>query len=497
MFKSDITSEKQLFAFTPRDLIPENSDTWLYIDLFDQLDCEAFEWDYCSQGENAHDPRFMLRTIFYGLTHGVVSGRKLADSCVHDSRYVVLSGGRYPSYRTFSRFVLRHQKRLEDFFVQVVCLAQRMDLVSLGRIAIDGSKFKANTSKHRAMSYGRMKEAIKKLKAELAELRSSLQDENGVEKHESRIPKEIQIREKRLEKIKAAKAALEKESRDEEVDDKRQKSFNDHDALPFKKRSGDFSYVYNCQAAVDEDNQIIVAADIQNNTKDSPALTGLLDGIEENCGDGADEVLADSGYKSYANIDECDEHGSKAYFALGKGEDSRDRVPIQDLKYYAKQDHYRCMRGKVLKNVSKQDESTSRRGLMIPKKDCSGCPHLKYCSIFKKRGKAFWVPAGKYKDSARRYENRMRTDEGREIYRRRKAIVETIFGNIKNKGMRITVTGAAKVSCWWKMACTAHNVEKLIKNWRKLLKRGLFFIAACYRLFQIQIVQSFSMAFVR
>src|SRR5437764_10305175 len=103
MFQTDRTVDRQLFAFTPRDLVAADSDAWLYIDLFYQLDIEAFDCDYVSQGQAAKDPRLMLRTIFYGLTHGMVSGRKLAEACRNDNRYVVLSGDTRPDCRTLHR----------------------------------------------------------------------------------------------------------------------------------------------------------------------------------------------------------------------------------------------------------------------------------------------------------------------------------------------------------------------------------------------------------
>ena len=114
-----------MFAFTVRDLVAENSDVWLYIDLFDRLDLSTFFADYVSQGQPGIDPKLMIRTVFYGLAHGVVSGRKLAEACRSEVRYLVLSGEQRPDFRTFHRFVERHHERLEALFAQVVRLAQK------------------------------------------------------------------------------------------------------------------------------------------------------------------------------------------------------------------------------------------------------------------------------------------------------------------------------------------------------------------------------------
>jgi transposase len=465
MFKPDQTMQRQLFAFSVRELIPETSDVWLYVDLFDELDLVAFDDDYSSRGEEGHEPRLVLRTIFYGLTHGMVSGRKLADACCHDSRYVVLSGQNHPSYRTFARFVIRHQARMEDLFVQVVRLAQKMELVSLGRIAIDGSRFKAKTSKHKAMSYGRMTEAISTIKNELAKLKDDLAKSNAMEDNASTLPDEITRREKRLAKIQSAKAALEREAREageEAVDPKAQKSFHDLEAQPSARTNGSFMYSYNCQAAVDADNQIIVAAEVHDSSSDATALDSVLEAVEANCERTADEVLADSAYNTYSNLEATSARGSKAYFANGKGEDEATKDAIDSLKYYGNLDQFHCQRGKALKSISKR--STGTRGLMMPKANCRGCPLKQGCQVYNRAAKTFWIPDAERFVLAREHRRRMASTEGKAVYARRKVIVEPVFGNLKNKGNRILRRGRGKASTWWKIACTAHNIEKIVKR---------------------------------
>ncbi len=134
MFRSDLTEQQSLFGFSVRDFIPDDSDVWLYVDLFNHLDLEDFDSDYVSQGKEGIEPKLMLRSMFYGLTHGMVSGRKLGEACRSDVRYLVLSGEQRPTSRTFQRFVLRHAARLDTLFVQVVKLAQGMGLAKLGCI---------------------------------------------------------------------------------------------------------------------------------------------------------------------------------------------------------------------------------------------------------------------------------------------------------------------------------------------------------------------------
>lgn len=461
MFKADRSQDRQLFAFSLGELVPDDSDVWLYVDLFDQLDLGAFEGDYTTQGEEAHEPRLILRTIFYGLTHGLASGRKLQDACVYDGRYMILSGGNQPSYRTFARFVRRHESRLEPLFVQVVRLAQKIGLVSLGKVAIDGSRFKANTSRHKAMSYGGMERAIAEIAAELDRLKAELRKSNAEDENATRLAGEIRFREERLAKIRAAKAALEAEAGGQPVEPAKQKSFHDHDALPMAKTKNGFQYGYNCQAVVDEKHQIVVAATVHDNSADQGALEGVLTKATANCGRSAAAVLADSGYFSYANLAAINAQGTQAFVAKGKGETVAKGMPPHEVRYHPRQKHYRCRKGHVLDD---QGRSVRMQGLSLDRATCKGCERESACPIAARNGASFWMPFGAQRVAALEHARLMGRPESKDIYRRRKAIVEPVFGNLKNKGMAIRVTGRQKVTAWWLMATTAHNIEKIVKN---------------------------------
>lgn len=463
MFQPDRTLDRQLFAFSPRDLVAEDSDVWLYIDLFDQLDLGAFTADYVSQGQEAKDPRLMLRTIFYGLTHSVVSGRKLADACRNDNRYIVLAGDGRPDCRTLHRFLCRHEGRIAALFVQIVRLAMAMGLVKLGRVAVDGSRFKADTSKHKCMSYDRMEKAVAAITAELATLKAELAKENapdtGDEESDARLPDEIARREARLAKIAAAKAALEAEAGAAEVEKKAQKSFADHDALPLGGKGG-FIYGYNAQAAVDETSQIVVAAELHDSAADSQALPSVLDKVAENCGKAPEEVLADTGYMSAANVADVEARGATPLIALGKGETQSPVSMVEQLVPGDTPHDYLCPAGKPLPVACRRKDGSTE--LRLAEGHCDGCPLRDSCRLHAKRGKSFRVPAEVDRQTLARHHARMREPEARAAYRRRKVICEPVFGNVKNKGMRILVRGRDKVAAWWKLAAAAHNVEKIV-----------------------------------
>ena len=465
VFRSDLTSQSQIFAFTVRDLVAEDSDTWLYVDLFDRLDLGVFYADYVSQGQPGIDPKLMVRTIFYGLAHGIVSGRKLAESCRCEVRYIVLSGEQRPDFRTFHRFVDRHHERLGALFAQVVRLAQKMGLVSLGRIAIDGSRIKGNTSKHKAMSYGRMQHTVDKIKEELATLKAQMAEENAASARDvaDSLPNEIALRENRLAKIEAAKKALEEEAKGEAVDPKASKSFNDLEAMPMAKVGHEFKYGYNAQAAVDEQSQIIVAAELHDNPQDSHALPMMLDKVEETCGRSAAEVLADSGYQSDANLEAVEAKGATPYIAAARGEETVELTVAEQVVATGIPHEYLCPAGKQLPvSVRRSD---GRTVVQPPDGFCAGCPFQKTCRLFQKTRTAKTITIVSEPHRQVRSSNlaRLRDARGQEVYRRRKAIVEPVFGNIKsNKGMRILVKGRRKVGLWWKMAATAHNLEKIV-----------------------------------
>lgn len=463
MFRSDDTVYEELYVRSIRDLLPEKSDVFLYIDLFGSMDLEKFERGYALTGERPIDPELMLRTLFYGLTHGVVSGHKLAAACQFDARFRVLSGDQKPDRRTFDRFLDRHGDAISALFADIVRLAQKMGLVSLGRVAIDGSHFKANTSKHKAMSYAFMEKAVAAIEAELALLRASLKDENARDAtlENSVIKGEMARRERRLAKIAAAKKALEDEARAkglEQVDPKSQKSFADHDASPAKKGGKEFQYAHNMQIGVDEKSQIIVAADRHPSANDSQALLPIVDQATENCGTAPEEALADSAYKAMENLTGLEDRGVVPTIALGKGESEADTHMAEHIALNEATGKYHCPEGRPLKSYRMK---TGQR-VELAQGHCRSCPRADTCPLFAKQGRSTCLPQEKSRAALARNAQRLRTPEGKASYRRRKAIVEPVFGNMKNKGMKILVRGKDKVLVRFKLFASAHNIEKII-----------------------------------
>jgi transposase len=464
MFQTDGSLQPSLFAFSHRDLVKEDSDVWLYIDLFEQLDLLDFDSSYSSQGQISKDPKLMLRTIFFALTHGINSGRKLADVCRNDNRYIVLSGQTFPDRRTFDRFINRHEAAIERLFSMIVRLAQKMGLVTLGRVAIDGTKFRAYAGKQ--MRYENMSPAIQHINAELKALKKDLKKANAGEATEisDRLSDGIRKREERIALIKRAKIQIEKEfaaskmrpSKQVKRKPKASKKLHDPEALSLGS-SSKFPFGYNAQAAVDAKSQIVVAAELSDNANDSRSLPLMLDKVAENCGAYPQKTLADNGYYSLENITETKSRGSVPYISPG-GEHREAEVKSIEQITKNSQGAYFCLRQKELVIKSQNEELIV---FSLNELDCRGCPFQNSCKMYGL--KSCQIPNGKKGAYLKSYLKRSRTPKFEEIYRRRKAIVEPVFGNIKNKGHRLYKRGKKSISTWWKMVCMAHNIEKIVK----------------------------------
>jgi transposase len=421
-------------------LLPESLSEWLpeehlayfVSDAVDALDLDAFHARYEGDGRRRQpfDPRMMVKVLIYGYASGVFSSRKIARKLHEDVAFRVLCANNYPAPRTIREFRQLHLKEFSELFVQVVKLAREAGLVSLGRVGIDGTKIKANASKHKAMSYGRMQEEEARLKREIAGLlkQAEAQDQAdekryGPDDSNGGLPEELRRRCDRLKVIEAAKARLEERERQADKADARwvdgngvtramsgrpcrlhaygvpppskQDNFTDPDSRIMATSSGGFEQCYNAQVAVDEGSQLIVAADLTNQVSECAQLLPMVDQIECNTASRPEMVLADTGYASEAGFQGLESRAVAACVALG-GEDKQRAV--------------------------KSHLSATLRML-----------------------------------------ERLRTPEGRAHYRRRKTIPEPVFGWIKQViGFRcFSLRGIAAVSAEWRLMCTAMNLKRL------------------------------------
>ena len=261
------------------------------------------------RGYPPYHPVMMVKVLVYAYCVGVPSSRRIEKRLHEDIAFRVLAANNTPDFRTISDFRKEHLVALGDLFLKVLELCRQAGLVKLGHVSLDGTKVKANASKHKAMSYGKMKEKRARLEAEVEELLKRAQEVDeeedrryGKDRRGDELPVELAFRESRLKKIREAQEALEAEAQaqgKEVPEDKAQRNFTDPDSRIMPGPGGkEFSQSYNCQAAVDSAHQVIVAADVTNQPSDQGWALPLVQQTENNTGTLPREASADAGYYS-------------------------------------------------------------------------------------------------------------------------------------------------------------------------------------------------------
>jgi len=336
-----------------QDWLPKGHLAYFISDTVDALDLKAFYARYAGGGarNQPFHPAMMVKVLVYGYATGVFSSRKIERRLHEDLAFRMLGAGNFPRHRTIRDFRALHLKELSDLFVQVVKLAREMGLVKLGTVAIDGTKVKANASRHKAMSYERMQQAEAELKSQIDALLERAKSTDAAEADESEldIPAEIERREVRLKAIAEARERLEKRQRDADIergrsddDDRRprdddakpkggrykrefgvpepkaQENFTDPDSRIMKRAGGGFDASYNAQTAVDDTAHIIVAAELSNNAADAEQLVPMLDAVKANTGHTPEQALADAGYRSEKNFEDLAGSSTELVVALGR-----------------------------------------------------------------------------------------------------------------------------------------------------------------------------------
>jgi transposase len=413
-----------------QDWLPEGHLAYFIADVVSRLDLAAFHQRYAEGGprNQPFDPGMMVRVLLYAYATGTFSSRRIARKLEEDVAYRVLAAGNAPAHRTIADFRQQNLKAFEALFAQVVRIAREAGAKRLGTLAVDGTKLRANASKRKAMSYGRMREEEQRLKREIAELtgRAVAQDasedrEYGAEARGDELPDELRRREQRLgaiaaaqERLRARQAAADREQGRKPEDERKgkgrkrfardfgapaekaQDNFTDPESRIMKTGDG-FQQCYNAQAAVEAGSQIIVAAELNNCAADNGQLIPVLEAAQAVTGRRPAAVLADAGYRSEENFATLAKRRIKAYIALGR-------------------------EGKAAPSAAAPPSPATQRMLA-----------------------------------------RMVSPAGREVYRRRKAIVEPVFGWIKRiLGFRqFSLRGEVRARAEWRMVCTAVNLKRM------------------------------------
>jgi transposase len=431
-------NQQFLLPLDMRAWLPEDHLALFIFDVVHSLDLSEIYSVYeekDNRGRAGYNPTMMVCLLIYAYCIGQPSSRKIEKATYENIAFRILSADQYPDHDTISSFRQRHLKALAALFLQVLLLCKKAGLVKLGHIAIDGSKIRANASKHKAMSHERMESKEKELEQEIIRLLTEAQaidDEEdrvyGKNKRGDELPQELARREDRLRKIKEAKEALEKEAREREklkaeTNTKRgkksckkrikplsksQRNFTDPESriMPDSANKGSFVQAYNCQIAVDAEAQIIVALDVTQQACDKQQLVPMTEKIIKNCGQCSETLSADAGYFS-------EEAVNAPIFE-----------PINVL---------------VPPNKSKKENA-------IFDNDAGD----------KSAGRS----------TAQKMRDKLSESPNKELYKKRKSIVEPVFGQIKEirKFRRFLFRGLAAVKAEFNLISLAHNLLKLYKN---------------------------------
>ncbi len=426
--------QSYLLPPSPSAWLPEGHLAFFISDVVEEMDLSGIAKRYEESDERGNQPfhpTMMVKVLIYAYATGTFSSRKIAQKIEEDVAYRVLAAGNFPQHRTICDFRQQHLQTFIELFKQVVKIAKNSGLIKLGRVAIDGTKVKANASKHKAMSYDRMKQEEKRLEKEIEDLLRQAErvdrkedQQYGRDQRGDEIPEELQRRESRLKKIREAKKRLEERQAEEDrkkgrhegdqgrpngkkgpaykgefgqVNDKAQDNFTDPESR-IMKMGNTFEQSYNAQACVDEQNQIIVAVEVTNSGTDNSQLIPMVEEAEANVGQRPEQVVADSGYRSEANFKTLEEKNVEAIIALGR------------------------------------------------------------------EGKCGTPPSAKRSNQATlRMQEKLKSERGEAAYRRRKVIVEPVFGWIKSVlGFRqFSFRGLSKNNAEWHLVSLALNLRRM------------------------------------
>jgi transposase len=480
-FKSSPVEFKQSLLFPANifDLLPDDHECYVYAGLFEQLNTVELESQYSVLGQHAYHPKLIVSILIYAYSRGVFSARQIEKRCNEDLSFMYIAQRNCPNFRVLNDFRKDHAEYFQACFIQTVRLAIELGLASLGHISLDGSKFKASSSKHKAMSYQRLKEAEATLMAEIDAL---IQQANQCDEEEDRrykdrtgfeIPEDLKFKETRLEKIKAARQAIEDREQTinpgKAIDGKKQISFADKDARIMGKRGGAFEYAYNGQISVDKDNQIIVGQHVSQQANDQQEVEPALENLQVTTGRLPSMMSLDNGYMSGTNLEALEKAGVDAYIATDRGEkpgqspldESTRKLVKADFAYDASDDSFTCPGGQKLPLVKKGTRDRVYQGDVSI---CEPCEYKDRCCQ-SSNGQARTINTDDKEEIRQRMNKKMQQADAKEVYGHRKTIVEPKFGHIKNGGFRgFSLRGMKKVAGEFSLVCAVHNIKKIVKS---------------------------------
>ena len=439
-----MTNRETAYLFPPSvdDWLPQGHLARFVVEVVDQLDLSAITKKYAGRGSDAYHPSTLIALLIYGYATGVYSSRKIETASYESIAFRYVAGNEHPDHATLAGFRKSYLKEFEAIFVQVLQVAKEMKLLKLGNVSLDGSKIKANASKHKALSYGHINKIEAQLREEVTMLLKRAEQIDNQPADGMDLPAELERREQRLEELAAAKARIEERARVRDAEeqaeyaakcakrealrkegkkpkgkdpeppttgpgDKDQVNLTDEESRIMKASGSGFVQGYNAQAAVDLDTMLIVSAKVTQDCNDKKQIEPMLAEIKdlpEDLGE-VTGLLADTGYFSEKNVNHCDNLSVRPMIAM-------------------KRDHHNM----PLAERFAED---------------APCPEAA--------------------DSVSQMAWRLKTKAGRALYALRKSTVEPVFGIVKNvMGFRqFSMRGLKEANGEWNLVAIAWNLKRM------------------------------------
>jgi hypothetical protein len=405
-----------------------------------------------------YHPKMMLKVLFYAYASGIFSSRRIAQALGENVAFIFLAAWQRPDFRTINNFRKNNLEAVRNLFGQIICMCQKLKMIKLGHISIDGSKFKANAADRRTYDQKRVDKEIKSILDKAEQVDRQEDALYGPDNTGDELPDEIRDRKKRLEKLKQIQKKLTEQ-------DNKKVNATDSDAVFMKTKAG-IKTSYNAQACVDEDCQVIIAASVTNQPNDDEQLIPMLDQARENTKGQMGIVTADAGYGNVSNLEALEPYKVDAYIPDDTYQSRRRGKPVgpfdkDNFVYDQTEDVFICPEGNRLTYWHTRHEKKGDYRVYRYAK-CSNCLHFGQCTK-SKAGRSVWRRQVDEKVKAMR--EKLDTQAGKEIYAKRKHIIEPVFGQIKG-AMEFTgfhLRGLAKVELEFRIVSIAHNLRKITK----------------------------------
>ena len=463
MFKRYDQKQQFLLPLNLEEFVSENHISRVLNDLIDVVDISAIESTYSENGCPAYHPRLLLKILLYGYLINIRSSRKIEGMTQTDTAFMYLAAMQKPDFHTICRFRSTHLNSIKEIFSQVVTFCKEMNLIG-SSISIDGTKVKANASPRQSKSSDAIEKEIDKILRESIEI-DEREDEIYGDSTPYRMPEELVDKKYRLEKIKAAKKKMDEEKL-------KKVNITDPDAKIMKHKDGSMKPSYNCQVAVDEKEQIIVAADLVDEENDLHQIEPMIENVKETLGYKPTIVLADAGYFSYDNVKFLLDEEINAYIPDNfyevekKGKTKKFRKLL--FTYDEIKDCYYCPAAFEIPftRIQKRENEPDLRYYVC--KYCSLCVLKNACTDSKNRT----ITRDPREHLMEDMRAKLNTEEGTEQYQKRMCTVEPVFGQMKqDRGFReFLLRGKRKTKIEFIMMCTVHNIKKIADFMKRKIK---------------------------